>query len=442
MVCLLPLPLALEPKWSSFAYCSVSYICLAGLFLLDRGGVAVALQRGVFLPLFLLLGYTLLQILPLPIWLLGIVSPAKQEVLSINGQIGVLNYSAISQATGATLEKIILGGAYASTLYIGMITASSRATLLLTLNIIFITGVIYSALGFYLFINSVELFPRIYMDGHFNRLTGTFVSPNGYSSYLTYSLIIGIVVVIYRNKLRTQTSVVKYILDLIVNGKLLYYIGLLFILTTIILSYSRGTILSIIVGIPMAYIFTREYRNALWTKNTNLKIIIIGITSILVAYFLLIILSEDVIGGGERLLQWNMMLEMFKDYPVFGIGLGAFEWVFPAYRDGTLRSLHYSFGHSDVLQSMVELGFVGSIILGYLFYGVIRLLSIPISGKYGSLAKYLVIGVITLILIQLVHGTFDYIFHIPAITATLFYIIGMGLAPSNTILLGNNNASA
>lgn len=433
--CLLPLPFGLEAKWSAYIYCFISFTFLSVLLLLDNAQLSATITRSVIVPFFVFLGFVLLQTLPLPISVISIISPEKKDVLLHNGQLNQVSYSTISLALGITLEKIILSGAYVATLYIGLITGRSRSNLLLVLRVIFVSGVLYSILSFYLFLEDVELLPKIYSDGHFTRLTGTFSNPNVFSSYLVYSFVIGLVLFLYRDKKNPNISILSRFITPVVNGQIFYFIGIIIIFLTMIFSFSRGSILSVFAGICVAYIFIKNVR---YKPNLSIfysMLLVVFIPCILICLLMLSGYIENI--GGERLLQWKIMFEMIKDYPLVGVGLGAFEWVFSSYQDGTLRSLHYSYGHSDILQLLVEVGVIGVGILAFIIYGVLKSLSIALTGKYGTLYKNLVIGVIIIIIIQIMHASFDFIFQIPAVTATLFYIIGLGLSPINSILLRN-----
>ena len=67
--------------------------------------------------------------------------------------------------------------------------------------------------------------------------------------------------------------------------------------------------------------------------------------------------------GGERYLIWTSAIEIIKDYPLFGTGLGNF---FEAANNG--KYLHYKIlgvqrVHNDVIELAVELGFVGLFLL-------------------------------------------------------------------------------
>jgi O-antigen ligase len=56
-------------------------------------------------------------------------------------------------------------------------------------------------------------------------------------------------------------------------------------------------------------------------------------------------------------------LQMWKDYPVFGAGLGAFPVVFPRYSaQGTRES--YTHAHNDYVEFAAETGLVGIALLG------------------------------------------------------------------------------
>lgn len=67
----------------------------------------------------------------------------------------------------------------------------------------------------------------------------------------------------------------------------------------------------------------------------------------------------------QRLAKWKNCVEMFKDKPVSGFGLGSFNAAYPLYYKKAIKDLAYNgsyfYGgvHNDLYQTLVELGIIG-----------------------------------------------------------------------------------
>ncbi|MBU2614259.1 MAG: O-antigen ligase family protein [Elusimicrobia bacterium] len=67
----------------------------------------------------------------------------------------------------------------------------------------------------------------------------------------------------------------------------------------------------------------------------------------------------------NRFLWWEACLRIIKDNPIFGTGLGTFQFVYPKYRTSALASI---FAHNFYLQLCSEVGIPGLLILLALIY--------------------------------------------------------------------------
>jgi O-antigen ligase len=148
-----------------------------------------------------------------------------------------------------------------------------------------------------------------------------------------------------------------------------------------LMSLSRGGALSLclaVVAIGIPVLLGRRRRSREWF--TTLFLTLIAITALwlgagggLERVRTLFFLSEDR-SFSTRLLMWEDMLTMVRDFPLFGSGFGTFSQAFLPYRTFDSSSatvlIH---GHNDHLQLLVEGGLAGYFIVGtgcavYLFF--------------------------------------------------------------------------
>jgi O-antigen ligase len=130
---------------------------------------------------------------------------------------------------------------------------------------------------------------------------------------------------------------------------------------------------------------------------------------------------------------WRLSVEAWKNFPVFGSGLGTFR---EAFRRIQPRSLDYlvEFAHSDSLQMLVTGGVVGlllsGIAMGFLLVALLRLWRR--EQRREESAYILAAG--GAIIALLLHGLVEFNFSIPAIPATLACVAGFGWAATRSEL--------
>ncbi|MEK6405894.1 MAG: O-antigen ligase family protein [Acidobacteriota bacterium] len=117
---------------------------------------------------------------------------------------------------------------------------------------------------------------------------------------------------------------------------------------------------------------------------------------------------------------WADTLTMFRAHPILGVGLGAFETVYPMYGrgDGTLL---IQFAHNDYLQVLSDGGLVGGAIA--MWFIVVLARAAARATKFAHpLARALGLGSAAGIFALLVHSLFDFNLQIPS-NALLFLVL-------------------
>jgi O-antigen ligase len=82
----------------------------------------------------------------------------------------------------------------------------------------------------------------------------------------------------------------------------------------------------------------------------------------------LVALTADGVGELGRAVSWGAALSLLRDYPLTGIGFGAFGEVFPGYMPAGSAG-HWAWLHNDYLQVLVEGGIVAAILVAWLALG-------------------------------------------------------------------------
>ena len=123
-----------------------------------------------------------------------------------------------------------------------------------------------------------------------------------------------------------------------------------------------------------------------------------------------------------RPLIWRDSLRMLPDFPLLGVGLGAFP---AAYRRYQTVILHYVIpaAHNEYLQAVLELGLAGAVLMGLL---IVKFLHRGLAAaRWDTLAAGAFAGVIA----GAVHNFVDFNLHIPANAVTFAVLAGLAVQP-------------
>lgn len=146
---------------------------------------------------------------------------------------------------------------------------------------------------------------------------------------------------------------------------------------TIIITYSRGGLISLVIAFAVFFLFYPP-------KRHHLPFMVLGV----VVFFMvlppnylerLFTLQQYFGGGGQRVQEVSLQgresenlaaLEMFKAHPLFGVGVNSYMYLFPEYskRLGVAVVATEREAHSLYLETLSETGLVGSSFFMFLIY--------------------------------------------------------------------------
>ena len=137
-----------------------------------------------------------------------------------------------------------------------------------------------------------------------------------------------------------------------------------------------------------------------------------------------------------RLLIWNSTIDMIKDRPLLGSGLGTFPLHYLDYQADFLQNNpdYMQFlgkaaeAHNEYLQIWAEMGIIG-LLLFLLIIIIFYRTNLNTIKKIKTIeGKIVVIGLISGVTITLIHSIFSFPFHIPAVGAAFWFLIGLAVA--------------
>ncbi len=123
-------------------------------------------------------------------------------------------------------------------------------------------------------------------------------------------------------------------------------------------------------------------------------------------------------------------LRIIKDFPLFGVGGGNFQYIFPLYR--TFYAGFYNYLLNDFLQLFIEKGILGVFFYFSFFILVIKEIFKKIKTRNSSSVKILSIGVLSGLAGVAAHSFFEFNFHIPAIEVKFWILLAVVYKYVNT----------
>ena len=327
----------------------------------SRRGV-VRVTRSVLLPLSLLL-IPLLQSIPLPAALAGRIDPAGDALL-VESPIAGSPFRPLSLDPPETRAIIAKAGAALAVFLVAFHLASGRpARRLLLLRVGAASAVVGMVIGLG---HRILGEPRIF--GHFSQslglLNGPFINRNHLAEFLELGAFVCVACALAG---ASALNRVGWLAAALMCG------------ACALATFSRGAVLSLAAG-TIAFVVlrqaavsetqetgTRPSRTLLWV--TVMLILLGGLAVGLGADQIVTRVRDTQVGQEARLSLWKDSLRVLKAHP-FGIGRGAFESVFPAYRtlDGGI-GVRFSFIENEPLQYLVEMGWLGftAVLIGAVF---------------------------------------------------------------------------
>ncbi len=408
---------------------SVLFMAAAYIWMKDKPGPPEYLQESIkwrkyfFYGLVLLLAF---QIIPLPKFLVKILSPntyaLKSQYVPDFSQIKFLGLSVIPSHTikmGLQFLAYILFG------FLILKTITKRKQILRLFYVIVGMGVFQAFYGLFELYNPN---PRIlfYEKVHgLDTVSGTFVNRNHLSGYLEMAIPIAIGLILSRidlfpkGKLKLRERIVR-LSEKGLAKNLLLAGGILIMAIGIVLSKSRSGVFLLIFAfllfLELAVLFLREARyRQIWTKRF-LQIMFLGITLLSLYVGIEATLERfalDEVQKSNRPLVWANTMEITRDFPLFGSGLGTFNAVYPAYEIRS-HSGHYTHAHNDYLEYLAELGIMGMVcLLGGILFLLYTTFRVWRDRRHPEV-KGLVMGGVVAVICMLIHSIADFNLHIPA----------------------------
>lgn len=205
---------------------------------------------------------------------------------------------------------------------------------------------------------------------------------------------------------------------------ILFLLGIL--LVGIVQTKSRGALMSMaLAGATVGCLSTSllaDRRHA-WAARAILAALILGglVFVRYDPYWIGRVQGKFDLSSAYRLSMYRSGLRMFRDFPLFGLGLGGAMAAFPAYQSASVQGL-VDHVHSDWLELLLQTGVVGFCVYAL---GLASMMIAAIRSWMGQVhheTRCLAAGAIAAAIAFIIHGFIDFSFQIPA-NAVLFFAV-------------------
>lgn len=390
------------------------------------------------LPLALLVALVVVQIVlgnrPLVSWALAPVPAAVDAPARLS-----LPYFAVGTVTPSqTTQSLLLLLTYVAVYVLVTQTVSHRSQLSRLVQTLLLFGGLLAFLGLGDYLTGGGWLVEQRVERADDRLSATFVNANHFGTWLVMIICLGIGYLAARRRRGGHGPSLFDVLtrwrvreDLI--RRYLPFASLGVMVVALVFTLSRGAILALLVTVAATLLLLGRLGLARWALALlgALIVVVTGYGTLIGLSPWIARLGEDHIAGA-RWIQAVTSLPMLADFPVLGVGLGAYRDIYFRYQPAVLEPgrVYYPYAHNDLMQLGLELGVVGLVVVGFAAWSVGRDLlgahllgrgRCPVGGGEAGWAQRsdpfsvgIGIGALAAIVALLVHALFDFSARIPA----------------------------
>ncbi|MFH2138517.1 MAG: O-antigen ligase family protein [Candidatus Omnitrophota bacterium] len=217
--------------------------------------------------------------------------------------------------------------------------------------------------------------------------------------------------------------------------KILLFSCIVIISAVLFFTMSRGGIFSFIAALSGVSIISwkrKSMQGRKWVIGAAVFFVAIAVMTLGASPIVEKIFSKEVevssMYFGGRLPVWQGALEIVRDYPLWGSGLGTFNYIFPRYQAVEIMSGHYTYAHSDILELLSETGIFGFTLFVTFGFWVLLYLWKHFVNRHNPWIVGLSVGFWGALISIFVHSFTDFSLHIPANAVMLSIILALFIA--------------
>lgn len=296
---------------------------------------------------------------------------------------------------------------------------------------------IYSLYGLYEALSGSRQVLFVWQYEAWGGLRSTFRNSNHFATFAGLALLAGMAFAVDRfshhvGHLESPTARLRSAIHVLTHDLLPVLIALVVIGQAILLTFSRGGLLAIGVGLAAFSLLLARLRSVASLRRTAL---VLGAALVVVMAALAALALErwegrwdlEALSRVERPAVFSATVEGIQDRPLLGAGLGAFPEAFSPYRSANFGMMHHQ-AHNSYLEIAFELGLPAAALL---LAAIVSLVWLCARGR-GVNARDSVFRTSAVAASALVgaHALVDFSLQIPAVTLSWLALLAVGCARS------------
>jgi O-antigen ligase len=369
-----------------------------------------------------------LQIIPMPEFLLALVSPKAHEI-QVMADVSTFYFSLDRGQTGVSFLKLL---AYFCLFICTLLLVDDEKRIKLLLTSMVAAGTIQAIYGALEILLGAQQSLVFGLDVN-ESATGSFVYKNHYANFLMMCLAAGIglmVASLQKDRMNSPKDWMRSIATAMLSSKALIRISLAIMVIALVMSRSRmgNTAFFVamsIVGL-MALVLVKQRSKGLTILIMSMFVIDLFVVS---TWFGLEKvqqrLAETSLKQESRDEVIRDALPMVLDFPITGTGAGSFYSTFPAYKTTAVHAF-YDQAHNDFLQMTIEYGFPSVSLLAFLVSFAFYQSATAMRHRRNSIFKGASFTCCMVIIGMLLHMTVD--FPLQAFANASYFVIFIGLS--------------
>lgn len=395
------------------------------------------------LPLLLLLGWMLLQLLPLPVALVKLLFPATFGVYQpVYDMLESGSWMMLSVYPKGTLLEFLRISTYVVFYILAVQLLSNGARLKRT---VVICSWLAIGIGFLAILQKLSSPDYIYWfrpAPTSSAPMGPWVYRSQYCGYIELVAPLVLALVLYYWPLGADgESLRKRIVaffskDESGNPAILLGFGLLVVAASLFISLCRGGIIAFSLSLVFFFCLL-AWKEGRYSSLFFVGLVVAVILSVswfgwepIVARF-----DEIVNGSGQidigRFIIWEDSWPIIKDFWLTGSGFGSFITIFPLYRTFPGEEI-YDHAHNDYVELLTDGGIVGFLLVAWFVVEVVRHGLRMLRRRRDRYAVLLSIAALTGIFALLIHSISDFNMHNGAVGLYFFFICGLLVSAGHT----------
>jgi O-antigen ligase len=431
LLLLSPLPFGCVGRiWSPLFYLVVLILSFFGLKLTGKEETFLDEKRIRFC-VYLMFGFIVFQLLPLPGFLLHVLSPGTLGIIDVLRSTPS-SFHSISVLPAETLAFALRIFVLVFFFYVSVKIDLEQGEIFSLINVMIVSAVIQTIFGLLKLIQGNRFFYLFFYEDRRPdlHLTGTIANPDHFSFYLEMVFPLAVAVLLAKSLfISSHAPFREKLSSLLANKKAVFLSALpILLMGTGIMLTGSGTgktilLLSLFLLVAFTFYFSKSHHfryniRAVFTIIVIL-IIIIGMQKSLGTFM------KSYNSNFNSFACWSNSIKLFSGFPLFGTGFGSYKYIYLLY--DTEGSGWITHTHNDYLETFVEGGIIGGFLLllpiGWSVVSLLRMWWVRRNPR----VKAIGLGVLVACFSVAFHSIFSFAMRIPAISFLFVLIMVLGI---------------